>query len=247
MHLIDTHCHLDLYPDYQNVVNEIEQQRIATISVTNSPVVFQHNAKIAANTKYVRAAIGLHPELAVKRASEVGILIEMLGETRFVGEIGLDFVTTDSEEREVQRRVFGAILDACARYGNKILTIHSRRAASEVIEMIGPDFPGVAILHWYSGSATVLEKALKNGCYFSVNPLMTRSKTGQNIIRLIPQHRLLTESDGPFASIDNRPLIPSDVRTTVSYMAGLWKISESEAADQIYQNFRHIISCFPSA
>lgn len=242
MRLLDTHCHIDLYPDYRKVLDEVEHERIATIAVTNSPTVFRRSAEVASNAKHVRTAIGLHPELAAQRAHEVGMLIEMLGESRFVGEVGLDFVTNDAGEREVQRKVFGAILHACSGYGNKVLTIHSRRAAREVVEMIGNGFPGVAILHWYTGSISVLEKALKNGCYFSVNPAMTRSEAGRNIIQAIPQDKLLTESDGPFASIDDRPTVPADVGMVVSYVARMWDVPASDAADRIFQNFRHIVS-----
>ena len=242
MPLIDTHCHIDLYADYQDVLKGVEQQRIATIAVTNSPVVFRRSASLAAGSKYVRTAIGLHPELAAQRSYEVGLLVEMLGETRFVGEIGLDFVTNDAGEREVQRRVFATILDACSRHGDKVLTVHSRLAAREVVEMIGAGFPGAVILHWYSGPLAVLEKALKNGCYFSINPSMVRSKAGRRIIQAIPRNRLLTESDGPFATTNDQPSVPADVLTAVTHVAHLWEISVIEASNQIYQNFRRMIS-----
>ena len=39
MRLFDTHCHLDLYPDYVSVIDQIERARVYTVSVTNAPSV----------------------------------------------------------------------------------------------------------------------------------------------------------------------------------------------------------------
>jgi hypothetical protein len=42
------------------------------------------------------------------------------------------------------------------------------------------------ILHWYTDSLSVAERALAAGLYFSVNPSMTRSKGGQRLLQLLP-------------------------------------------------------------
>jgi TatD DNase family protein len=60
-----------------------------------------------------------------------------LAETRFVGEIGLDYVTSDRELRRRQREVFSQILARCAEHRDKVLTVHSRRSASDVIAATG--------------------------------------------------------------------------------------------------------------
>ena len=41
-------------------------------------------------TRHVRAALGLHPQLVAERASELPLWEAHLGETRYVGEVGLD-------------------------------------------------------------------------------------------------------------------------------------------------------------
>ncbi len=92
-YLFDTHCHLDLYPDYAALINEIEQEQIYTIAVTNAPSVFRQCATLTRKCKYIRAALGLHPELVMQRFRELDMMIEMLSETRYIGEVGLDYVT----------------------------------------------------------------------------------------------------------------------------------------------------------
>ena len=59
-------------------------------------------------------------------------------------------------------------------------------------------FDGIVILHWYSGGATDLRRAIEQGCYFSINHQMLQSANGKNIVGSIPVDRILIESDAPF-------------------------------------------------
>ena len=93
MRLIDTHCHVDLYPDYPAVLDEIERGGIYTIAVTNAPSVFRRCVEMTRATRSVRVAVGLHPELAAARERELDLLQDLLPTTRYVGEVGLDYVS----------------------------------------------------------------------------------------------------------------------------------------------------------
>lgn len=245
--LIDTHCHIDLFAEPTAIIKEAEKNSIYTIAVTNTPSVFPHTESFARNTRYTRAAVGLHPELAVARRRELPQMWDFIKRTQYVGEIGLDYRTQDELNRQVQREVFERILRKCADYGNKVLTVHSRQAATDVISIIGNNYAGRVILHWYSGSLRDLRKAIDYGFYFSVNIAMTKSKKGQRLIVEIPQNRLLTETDGPFVRIDNAPCSPSTVVTTIASMSSLLKISPGQLRMQILNNFRHLLADSPDA
>ncbi len=236
--LLDTHCHIDLYPDYAQLIEEVEAQSIHTIAVTTTPSVFKHLQSLVSSRRFIHPAIGLHPELALQRQRELSLWLELLPETHYVGEVGLDFVTQDVENRRIQRRVFEQVVKSCAESGDKILTIHSRRAATEVVDIIGPNFPGQAILHWYSGSLKVLERGLKNGLFFSVNPAMLASDNGLKIVRAIPPDRLLTETDGPFVQLGGKSARPQSVAMVVRHLALLWERDENDVVTQIESNFR---------
>jgi Tat protein secretion system quality control protein TatD with DNase activity len=67
--------------------------------------------------------------------------------------------------------------------------------------MVGRDFPGKPILHWFSGSFVELEEAAANGFFFSVGLAMVRSRRGQELIKRMPSGKVLTESDGPFTRV----------------------------------------------
>jgi TatD DNase family protein len=233
---VDAHCHLDLYDNPAEIIAQAEARSIYTIAVTNAPSVFFHTAQLTATCKYVRAAVGLHPELVHSHRREIDQMRPLLQQTRFVGEIGLDYQTADETRRKNQRDILSSILAWCAEDGNKILTLHSRRAAADVIAIVGNGFPGVAILHWFSGTRKELDKAIHAGFYFSVNPSMTASAKGRSLIDAMPPDRVLTETDGPFVKIDSRPAHPQDVSEVIKQLADIWHLSAELAAQQVLQN-----------
>lgn len=244
--LHDTHCHVDLFPDPQAIIREAEEAQVYTIAVTTTPSVFGHLERLIAGSRFVRPAIGLHPELAAARSSELPLFHEALSRTRYVGEIGLDYVTADDSERKLQRRVLSEILTACAEYGDKIVTAHSRRAADDVIDAFGSGFRGAWILHWYSGAERALRRALDRGAYFSVNPAMLSSDRGRRLIAGVPRERVLLESDGPFVTGaklgGSLPVRPQDAASTAAGLAELWALTQEEAADRLSTSFRALLS-----
>ena len=242
MHFIDTHCHLDLYPDYAVLIDKIEKEQIYTIGVTNTPSVFRQSAKLAAGKNYIRTALGLHPQLVAERYRELDLMISLLGETKYIGEIGLDFTEGNKEFQLLQEKVFDTILKSCAEYGDKILTVHSRRATARVIDMIGNSYNGTVIMHWFSGSKKELERAVSYGFYFSINPSMISGAKGRELIKSIPPDKILTESDGPFVKVDENPASPLDTQKTVIKLAELFKFDSVQMKSKIYQNFRNIYS-----
>jgi TatD DNase family protein len=240
--MVDAHCHIDLYPNPQEVLAAAEAGKVYTIAVTNAPSVFHYTATLSANCRYVRAAAGLHPQLVHSHAGELEQLWSLLDRTRYVGEVGLDYQTPIQTERQAQRRVFSKILERCAAYGNKVITVHSRRAAADVIAAVGENYlGGSVILHWFSGTTGELEKAIQCGIYFSVNMAMTSSRGGQKLIQGMPIDRVVTETDGPFVKVSQEAASPSDVSTVVFHLARIWGLSVEEAGNQIISNFRRLV------
>lgn len=236
MKLSDTHCHLDLYPDPFAIVAAVERAQVRTIAVTNAPSVYVRSSELTDGCTYLRTALGFHPQLAVQRRGEIELFRAHAGSAKYIGEVGLDFTTADASERQIQREIFDQILAACAA-GGKLLTVHSRRAAAETVDAIGDRFRSTVILHWYSGALGVLDRAATFGFYFSVNTAMLQSKSGERVIRALPRERVLLESDGPFAQVENRAATPLDGRVVVHGLANIWRITAFEAADQINSNF----------
>ena len=239
--VVDAHCHIDLYPSPVEIINRAEELHIRTIAVTNAPSVFFHTRDLTRECRFVQPAVGLHPELVHSHGRELEQLWPLLEQTRYVGEIGLDYVTTDLSNREHQRQVFEAIVERCAELGDKVLTIHSRRSVADVIAIVGTGFRGKAVLHWFSGTLRQLERAVVAGFYFSVNPAMIKSRSGQSLIAAMPRDRVLTETDGPFVKIGNSPAVPEDTALVIMALAKAWGLGALEAKANILQNLHSLL------
>lgn len=241
--LHDTHFHLDLFNNSEQVLGAIEKEKVYTIAVTNVPAVFEHTDKLVKGSKYVRAGLGLHPELAFQQRNQINLFLDLLKRTRYVGEVGLDNYNKTPDDYKTQKEIFERIIAACHKAEKKILTVHSRRAEKDVISIIGPDFSGKVILHWYSGSAKELERALSYGFYFSINYAMTQSENGKKIIDRIPIERILLETDGPFIKVDNQPSTPLVTKQILEKIVAFKLVQVGKVPDSIfiYENLKRIL------
>jgi TatD DNase family protein len=244
MGLVDFHCHLDLYPNFERIVSETEDLGIFTLAVTTTPRAWERNNLVALRTKHVRAALGLHPQLVGEHWGEIDQWEMHLKETRYVGEVGLDAGPNFFKSFDRQKEVFSRILRCCAREGGKILSIHSIRAASAVLDAIERELPldrGVPVLHWFTGSKAEAERAVEMGCFFSVNAQMLRHDRGRKLVALFPDEQILTETDGPFTSAGGNPATPRDVGGVHLALAETkgWTAEASER--QVFRNLKRLL------
>jgi TatD DNase family protein len=243
--LVDFHCHLDLYPDFEAAVREADEAGVFTLSVTTTPKAWARNEESASKTKHVRAALGLHPQLVEERANEIGLWESLLPQTRYVGEVGLDAGPRYYKSFEVQKQIFTRVLQCCALAGNKIITIHSVRATKAVLDHIEEHLPptrGKAVLHWFTGTRAEARRAVELGCFFSINSPMVGSSRHRALILDIPLERILTETDGPFAQIQGRPSKPVDIAAAVDELAILFRMPSAALAKQIRANLTCLLS-----
>lgn len=166
----------------------------------------------------------------------------LLAKTRFVGEIGLDGSPELRYTWERQETVFNHILEACSSLGGKIISIHSRRASSQVIDSLRmhPNC-GIPIFHWFSGPLKDLKIAIDLGCWFSIGPQMVKSNNGIRICAEIPKDRVLPESDGPFVRIGKNTVFPWDTTIVVKELASLWDQPEEKVTEQMHLNKEKIL------
>src|SRR5665811_945734 len=97
MRYFDAHCHIDLYDDPVEELAKATSADIGMLAVTNAPFVFKGCSKLGALNPSVLVAVGLHPELVGRYAHQVDDLVGYLDETRFIGEVGLDYHVTDPD------------------------------------------------------------------------------------------------------------------------------------------------------
>jgi TatD DNase family protein len=201
--------------------------------MTNLPSHFQMGVNHIRRYKYIRLALGLHPLRATEHAKEYSKFKQYLDMTSYIGEVGLDFSREGFSTKEIQIKSFEFVLD-CVKSKNKILSLHSRRAEKETLEMLTEKGVENAIFHWYSGSLSVLRDIVNAGFFFSINSAMIQSDNGKKIIENIPKELILTETDFPF--IEN-----SNIEKVHSYLSTLWNLSVDKVEQVVSNNFFGLI------
>lgn len=207
--LFDMHVHLDFMQDMQAVAREAEELGLGLFATTVTPTGFERARDALGDAPNVWVGVGLHPWwVADGRCEERDAMrtAELARSAGYVGEIGLDrspkHVPEGSFDRQL--RAFESIVSACAQasvaLSPKVLSIHSVQAAGvalDALEHVGALSACRCIFHWFSGTSNELHRAVKAGCWFSVNEMMLRTKRGREYARQLPASRLLLETDLP--------------------------------------------------
>ncbi|MDX8126767.1 Qat anti-phage system TatD family nuclease QatD [Methylomonas sp. OY6] len=235
--MMDFHCHLDLYPGAREVYREAARRNEFTWLVTTSPKAFAATSSALEPLPSVLITPGLHPEIAQERAAELDLLLEQIARVKAVGEVGLDGSPRFKVHYEVQRRIFGAVIARSAELGGRTLSVHSRCAVRDVLAELKrhPNF-GTVVMHWFSGSLAELKAAAAHGCWFSIGPAMFESANGRALAAAMPRDRVVPESDGPFAKVAGKPIMPWNAIRTAEGLGPLWGLSNDEAAETLARN-----------
>ena len=240
--MIDFHCHLDLYPEPQRIASEYAARGVRVLSVTTTPSAwYGTTALVDSLGNQTWTALGLHPQLAHQRKSELVLFEQLITRTQFVGEVGLDGSPEFRSHWRDQIAVFEEVLQVCVSTGGRIISIHSRNATSAVLDSLEahPD-AGTAILHWFSGNFGELRRAVDLGCWFSVGPAMLNGDRGRRLTERMPRDCVLTESDGPFARVGRRAAQPWDVGLAVKRLSRLWGSSVEDTQQTLNDNLHRL-------
>lgn len=230
---IDFHVHIDYYKDYMKIYEHYNAERIYALFVTNFPEVYLKAKRYFPPSNYVKIALGFHPENASVRNFNKNLFFELIKDTKYVGEVGLDFSPKFLATKDKQIEIFNQIAKISGQT-NKILSVHSRKAEKEVLQILQNHNVKFAVFHWYSGEVSLINDIANAGYYFSINPSMLKSKHGREIIHNIPKSRLLIESDGPFGKLNNRLIEPVMIEGV--YNSFEKEIGVVNLRDLIYKN-----------
>lgn len=231
--MIDAHCHFDMAKVPEKYILNNEREKIVTIGMTNLPRHFQSGVHHVRKYKYIRLALGLHPLLAEEHHKEYSRFKECVYKTSYIGEVGLDFSRHGYHTKEMQIKSFEFVLDN-VKDSNKILSVHSRKAENELLELLLDREIKNVVFHWYSGPLSVLNRIIDSGYLFSINSAMIKSQNGRRIISEIPKKLILTETDYPYIS-------NSSITSTQIYLSNIWNMSIEEVDKTIDRNFNRII------
>jgi len=248
---IDSHAHLAdpaFDADRDDVLaRAVESGARGVICIGESIAASIRAAELAArHTGFVWFTAGLHPHDAATTDTP-----ETLDRLRArldagavaIGECGLDY-HYDNAPREIQRRVFASQLALAAERSLPVV-VHSRDAEDDTRSMlVQAASAGVrGVLHCYTGSHALAETALEHGWYISFSGIVTFKRwTDDDLLRLVPDDRLLAESDAPYlAPVPHRGRRnePAWVEATVARIASARNQGVDGVGILVSENARH--------
>jgi len=260
MKLVDVHCHIN-HHHFKNMLSEtLERASIAGVkaivcagvnSATNREIMVLSN-------KYplIKAALGMYPLDAVNHQSpapdeqglardsyfdvdaELAYIRAHAKDIVAIGEVGLDF--SEPIHVELQKEIFRKVI-RLAKDVDKVLVIHSRKAESDVIDMLEKEGAKKVVLHCFGGRKSLVKRAAALGYSFSIPSVVARLNHFEMVIQEVNINQLLTETDAPWLSPEvGRRSEPADVVKSIEKIAQIKGFNLTETADTVFLNYMRL-------
>lgn len=207
--IFDSHAHYDdeaFDEDREEVLKAVHESGVQYIVDAGSNIKSSRlSVELSRKYDFIYSAVGIHPENAEEfDRDSVGILQKLSDEDKVVavGEIGLDYYN-GCDDRELQKKVFEEQLVMAIRRGLPVI-IHDREAHGDTFDFIrkycSQGLRGV--LHCYSGSVEQAAEYVKMGFYIGFTGVITfkNSRKAVEVLKSIPEDRILIETDCPYMS-----------------------------------------------
>jgi TatD DNase family protein len=199
---VDSHCHVHGEEDVDAQLARARTAGVAWLVCVGTDLPASQQAlDVAARHEDVRATVGLHPHDASKLAAEWEMLeaLAATGECVGIGEAGFDLYYEHSP-RDEQEIAFRAQIRLAGELG-KALVVHTRDAWNDTFRVLSDaGVPERTVFHCFTGGPDEARRALELGCYLSFSGIVSfkRADDLRAAARLVPDDRLLVETDSPY-------------------------------------------------
>ncbi|MCI8352576.1 MAG: TatD family hydrolase, partial [Clostridia bacterium] len=136
-----------------------------------------------------------------------------------IGEIGLDYYW-NTENKELQKYAFIEQIKLANKL-NLPIVIHTREAVMDTLEILKKNLVNKkGVFHCCPLNRELIKEALKLGFYISFAGPVTfkNSKNADEIINMVPQNKILIETDSPYLAPEPHRGTRNDPRN-VKYIA----------------------------
>lgn len=169
-----------------------------------------------------------------------------------IGECGLDYYHNRGNQilnlksQKLQKETFISQVELACEV-KKPLMIHCREAYEDLIEILNTKYeilntpPGV--MHFFSGTKEDAKKLLDMGFYFSFGGVITFTRDYDEIVKMIPINRILSETDAPYvtpAPYRGKRNEPIYIIEVVKKLAEIKDVSFEETRERIFENARRV-------
>lgn len=211
MKIFDTHAHYDdekFDNDREEVINSLKDENIINcINIGCSIQTSKEACKIANKYDFIYSTVGIHPSEIAQTTEEIDRQIEQIKQIAqenkkvvAVGEIGLDYYW-NKDNKELQQEAFIKQI----KLANELrlpISIHTRDAIDDTINIIKNkvkiEYGGV--IHCCPFNRELVKHGLEAGLHIAFGGTVTfkNAKNANEIIRMVPNDKILLETDSPY-------------------------------------------------
>lgn len=250
MKLFDSHCHLDdqkFNEDREELIQELFGSHIdKLISAGYSIKSSKEALELANRYAQIYTVCGISPndistnvnniDEELQEISNIAKNEKVVG----IGEIGLDYYW-NKENKEIQKEYFIKQI----KLANDLelpIVIHTREATMDTIDIL-KQYPAnkKGVFHCCPLNQELIKEALKLDFYISFAGPITfkNSKNAEEVIALVPEERILIETDSPYLSPEpnrGRRNDPRNVKYVAEKIAKVKNKTIEEIAQITYKN-----------
>jgi len=253
---IDTHCHLDQILEKTGAANFAALKAghfapgfTSCLTIACDPEAIAPTLELIEN-EGVYGSFGIHPHDADKYTPAVeAALSAALRHPKCLayGEIGLDY-HYDLSPRAVQREVFVRQLEVAIE-ARKPVVIHTREADDDTLAVLRDHLPRdwPVHVHCFTSSRALAESLLAefSNLYIGFTGILTfkNAEDVRETARIVPLHRLLVETDGPYlapAPHRGKPAHPGHIPLIVDKLAEVRGESLLTVATATFDNAKRL-------
>ena len=204
MALIDTHCHLDQPPLFDNIEKVIKQSVESDIEGIIIPSVSPENInkviRVSQRFDMCFLALGYHPfyaeQVTVEDLKKLSLLL-IEHNAVAVGEIGLDKFS-DKNQLSIQEKVYKNQLYIADNLELPII-VHARGMIDHITKHIRERKIKGGIIHAFNGSFQQAEHLIKLGFKLGFGGVITyeRAKHIRSLAKNLPLESIVLETDAP--------------------------------------------------
>lgn len=260
MELFDSHCHLDderFDEDREEIIEKIKESGVTKlVSAGYSIEGSRKGVELSKKYEFIYTTCGLSPNDIPQTEEELWkdiekikkIVEENLKYKKIVaiGEIGLDYYwEKDNEKRKLQKEAFVKQIELANDF-NLPIVIHTRDAVMDTIEILKKNNVNKkGVFHCCPLNRELVKEALKLDFYISFAGPVTfkNSKNANEIIQMVPNDKILIETDSPYLSpepLRGKRNDPRNVKYIAQKIADVKGLSINEVAEFTNQNAKRI-------
>ena len=252
--MIDSHCHLDIEPLYEDISNIISRSKkigiTKLLTICTNLDSFEKIKKIITLDPMIYGTFGIHPHDTNKYQIPKSKIIENSEYSKKIigiGETGLDFYYNNSDKRN-QIRSFENHIEACFDL-NLPLIVHSRTAEIDTFDILN-NYKNKEIkilMHCFTGSYDFAKKLLNLNSFFSASGIITFNNSSElrKTFASIPNNKIIIETDSPFLApipMRGKKNEPSFIKYTLEKMAEIKKTTINNMDKITTDNFNTLFS-----